>query len=77
MFDQYQWQDRILQVQEERPGPRNRYTESGIPVDAGADPSTERDPSSASHTYPAGRQIFVGNVSGYSCTVWLVQPPWL
>ncbi|GJJ71723.1 hypothetical protein EMPS_04080 [Entomortierella parvispora] len=59
MFDQYQWQDRILQVQEERPGPRHRHTENGQ-ADTGADSTAEggRD----SHTYPAGRQIFVGNL---------------
>ncbi|KAG0205997.1 hypothetical protein BGX28_002499 [Mortierella sp. GBA30] len=66
MFDQYQWQDRVIQVQEERIGQENgRHHEGSSAHGMGSGPyhlgPYFRNPPPMNN-FAAARQVFVGNV---------------
>ncbi|KAF9104191.1 hypothetical protein BGX27_010199, partial [Mortierella sp. AM989] len=64
MFDQYHWQDRVIQVQEDRSvGENSRHQEGGHSHGMGPGHGGPffRNPPPMNHGYTAGRQVFVGN----------------
>ncbi|KAG0257682.1 hypothetical protein BG011_003843 [Mortierella polycephala] len=69
MFDQYLWQDRVLQVQEDRSGQENGRHHEGAPnhgmghVPGHFQPGPYfRNPPPINPNFAAGRQVFVGNL---------------
>ncbi|KAF8972387.1 hypothetical protein BGZ46_010128 [Entomortierella lignicola] len=66
MFDQYQWQDRVIQVQEDRSNLENTRHQEGHGHGVGPGPHHGgpffRNPPPVNHGFIAGRQVFVGNL---------------
>ncbi|KAF9171225.1 hypothetical protein BGX20_007939 [Mortierella sp. AD010] len=67
MFDQYHWQDRVIQVQEDRSNLENgRHQEGGHAHGMGPGPHHGgpyfRNQPPMNHNFVAGRQVFVGNL---------------